>query len=409
MPPREFLDRSAALQTECSSDIRARIALLCCAVLVIKQCSPFLALLHTLLHIRPLICPSLFIQYPVLSSLMARQQHFSSSLVALSLSLSLLPFSPVGAVVIGDAPNPVSYCVPSHPCFPSHTQLAAFNASISGHLVTPQQIILPCYSGPDFSSSACEHALKNKDDPYWRADQPGASMFTQWSGNGTVDTCPPPSSLRLAANASSPSPTAGTAPGICGRGRVAAYSVQAENEEDVSRAVKFAAQHRLRLRIRNTGHDYLGRSTAEDSFTISTKLLNETKVVDDWLPHCSSSSAHEDYSESENSLSNRYVKPGDQQVILDASTLGTQQKRHKGRKVIVAGPAVYVNDLYRIAGENNVTVVGGVARTVGATGGWAVGGGHGPLGRMFGMGVDSRSPALRMSLIAWLTKMLQMS
>ena len=46
--------------------------------------------------------------------------------------------------------------------------------------------------------------------------------------------------------------------------------------------------------------------------------------------------------------------------------------------------------MYRAAHESSVIVVGGAARTVGAAGGWVLGGGHSPLGYMYGMGVDSK-------------------
>lgn len=48
-------------------------------------------------------------------------------------------------------------------------------------------------------------------------------------------------------------------------------------------------------------------------------------------------------------------------------------------------------DVYKAADAQNVSVVGGAARSVGAAGGWVQGGGHSPLGGLFGMGVDSRS------------------
>lgn len=47
-------------------------------------------------------------------------------------------------------------------------------------------------------------------------------------------------------------------------------------------------------------------------------------------------------------------------------------------------------DVYKKADELNVTVAGGGSRGVGAAGGWLQGGGHGPLGGLHGMGVDSK-------------------
>ena len=44
-------------------------------------------------------------------------------------------------------------------------------------------------------------------------------------------------------------------------------------------------------------------------------------------------------------------------------------------------------DLYSIAAQNNITVIGGAAGTVGV-GGWTLGGGHGPLSSKYGLGAD---------------------
>lgn len=46
---------------------------------------------------------------------------------------------------------------------------------------------------------------------------------------------------------------------------VSPYAVAATNARDVAAAVKFATAHRLRIVIKGTGHDYLGRSNAPDS------------------------------------------------------------------------------------------------------------------------------------------------
>jgi FAD/FMN-containing dehydrogenase len=48
-----------------------------------------------------------------------------------------------------------------------------------------------------------------------------------------------------------------------------------------------------------------------------------------------------------------------------------------------------LGDLYAFAESNNITIVGGSARTVGAAGGWLAGGGHGALSNTLGLGVDN--------------------
>lgn len=48
-------------------------------------------------------------------------------------------------------------------------------------------------------------------------------------------------------------------------------------------------------------------------------------------------------------------------------------------------------DVYKAADEHNVTVIGPNSRTVGAAGGWVLGGGHSVLSSVYGLGVDSKS------------------
>lgn len=47
--------------------------------------------------------------------------------------------------------------------------------------------------------------------------------------------------------------------------------------------------------------------------------------------------------------------------------------------VFIVGPGVSVAELYRVAAANGFAVVGGLSPTVGATGGWILGGGVGML------------------------------
>ena len=46
-------------------------------------------------------------------------------------------------------------------------------------------------------------------------------------------------------------------------------------------------------------------------------------------------------------------------------------------------------DVYTLMDEKNVVVVGGNAQTVGAAGGYSLGGGHSALGSLYGLAVDN--------------------
>ncbi|KAI8605880.1 hypothetical protein EDD21DRAFT_298921 [Dissophora ornata] len=51
----------------------------------------------------------------------------------------------------------------------------------------------------------------------------------------------------------------------CNQGAVPIWTVKATTVADVVETVQFASKHNIRLAIKNTGHDFLGRSTAPSS------------------------------------------------------------------------------------------------------------------------------------------------
>lgn len=58
------------------------------------------------------------------------------------------------------------------------------------------------------------------------------------------------------------------------------YAVAAASAEDVVAAVRFAKEHNLRVVIKGTGHDYLGRSSAPRSLLIWTHNMRKVELVD---------------------------------------------------------------------------------------------------------------------------------
>lgn len=48
--------------------------------------------------------------------------------------------------------------------------------------------------------------------------------------------------------------------------------------------------------------------------------------------------------------------------------------------------------MYEAADAKNLLVVGGHSTSVGAAGGWILGGGHSSLSPQYGLGVDSKTP-----------------
>ena len=147
--------------------------------------------------------------------------------------------------------------------------------------------------------------------------------------------------------------SAGETPGSCSIGDLPRYTVNATSPEDVSKAVKFAGKHNIRLVIKDTGHDILGRSNGYGSLEV-------------WIRHLRTGLKYDKKYKSYDKCSKSTWAGG-------AFTIG--------------GGYTW-KDVYPLAAEHDVVVVGGGTPTVGCLGGWMQGGGHGPASHEYGLGAD---------------------
>ncbi|KAG0203567.1 hypothetical protein BGX28_004207 [Mortierella sp. GBA30] len=138
----------------------------------------------------------------------------------------------------------------------------------------------------------------------------------------------------------------------CYQGAVPLYTVNATTIEHVQNTVIFAATQNVRLVVKNTGHDFFGRSTGPSSLCLWV-FYNKSIAFDDY-----------------------YVPEG--------ASNGT-----KGSGAIILGSGVLWRDAYKAAEDKGVVLVGGAAGTVGTSGGYCQGGGHSPLSRLYGLCVDN--------------------
>ncbi|KAI0787901.1 FAD-binding domain-containing protein [Fomes fomentarius] len=242
--------------------------------------------------------------------------------------------------VLAATPGRSCRCLYGEPCWPSPSDIAKLAASVPQPLLFPEPPASPCYSSTN--SSGCADVIKGWTDGNWRADQPGAMQSPNFETyilqNGTIDTCYLNTTL--------------WAP--CGQGSVSAIGVDARSPKDIELAVKFAARHNLRLVVKNTGHDLLGRSAARGSLLLWTHNLKNITVHPTFTP--SGAPASETYT---------YA------LTLEAG--------------------VQWHEAYAAADAANRTLVGGVSAggSVGAAGGWLLGGGHSVLSPSYGLGVDN--------------------
>ena len=203
-----------------------------------------------------------------------------------------------------------------------------FNATVKGRLISVHPEGLPCYTeGP--TSPDCKTVIANWINPSWRSSQPGAMQDPIWEEDDEGNDC---------FNPSQP----------CAQGRVPPYAVAVQELADISSALNFATQHNIRVVIKTSGHEYQGRSTAAGALLIWMYNYKNIQIVVNYTA-CSG----------------------------DTPTPA----------VIVTGGVAW-GEVYTAVAPN-YGVVGGSARTVGACGGYTLGGGHSFMSPAFGLAVDN--------------------
>ncbi|KZW00940.1 FAD-binding domain-containing protein [Exidia glandulosa HHB12029] len=254
----------------------------------------------------------------------------AAGLTLLSLSLSLIFSSALAA-----AP----YCLPGDSCFPSAKELSSFNTTVGGRLVKSVPYGAVCYAGATYDAEKCATLVANFVTDEFRLEISDALMYTNWEVTEDGTGCPVPQDITL-------TPVNGT----CSYGNLASYIVEVASTQDIVNSVKFVAKHNLRFRIKNTGHDYAGRSSGAGSFTIRTHHLQGTSFIPAFVPDGCKATPE---------------------------------------PALMAEAGVSVHGLYAAADGFNRTTIGGIGRTVGALGGYILGGGTGIFSHRNGLGVDN--------------------
>ncbi|CAF2145115.1 unnamed protein product [Rotaria magnacalcarata] len=211
-------------------------------------------------------------------------------------------------------------------CWPNASVWQIFNSSIDGRLLIPRSSAAAC-KADHFDLVKCNETFYHWMDSSWRSDQVGAMQYFNWE-NVSCSIW----------NSSS----------ICTQGSIPVLAVNATYYEHVQKTIQFAWTNNLRLVMKTSGHDLLGRSTAYGSLLL-------------WL---------------------HYIK--NVTLIPQYSSCGTTNVSNAVRAC--AGNTW--GDVYTWLNTYNLTVLGGTSKSVGAAGGFIQGGGHSPLSRWRGMPTD---------------------
>ncbi|KAH8887603.1 hypothetical protein GQ53DRAFT_844110 [Thozetella sp. PMI_491] len=215
--------------------------------------------------------------------------------------------------------------------WPNDSVWKLFNGTLGGSLLKPVPAASVCYNNTEFknfSPSKCQNISASWNDAYSHEEDPIEVYVTGPEGN----TCLPP--------------TIDGARNSCTQGGYAVYSVNVSTVKDIQLAINFARNTGVRLVIKNTGHDFSGKSTGAGALSIWTHHLSEIKFL-------------------ANYTTTGYAGPA-----------------------FHVGAGVQAENIYQAAHELGMRVVGGICNTVGIYGGYSQGGGHSLLGSTHGMGAD---------------------
>jgi hypothetical protein len=126
----------------------------------------------------------------------------------------------------------------SSPDWPNTAAWAALNSSLCGRLIKTVPPGAVCHPDqPTYNPVTCSAVQGGFLTSIWHTNDPVSSIVNNWNN----DTC-------------LPLPTV-----PCSSEGYPVYVVNATSKEDVKAGVNFARERNVRLIVKGTGHDYLGR------------------------------------------------------------------------------------------------------------------------------------------------------
>ncbi|KAL5088917.1 hypothetical protein Trisim1_006062 [Trichoderma cf. simile WF8] len=229
------------------------------------------------------------------------------------------------------APPPESCkAYPGTSSWPSAHTWAALNQTLNGRLLRPSPPGAVCHpSQSTYNTSQCSQVADEWKTYEFHVANPISVMWDKFDNF----TCLP--------NENTPCSPAG----------YPAYVVNASTAEHVKIGIDFARKYNVRLNVKNTGHDYLGRSNSPGSLSIWTHNLNKITYN-----------------------KGQYKLNGSGKIL-------------QGNSITVGGGSEMWN-IYVAADKHHEVIVGGGGKTVGI-GGYITGGGHSIFAPKYGLAADN--------------------
>ncbi|KAF2636417.1 FAD binding domain-containing protein [Massarina eburnea CBS 473.64] len=219
---------------------------------------------------------------------------------------------------------------PGDASWPSDEAWGTLNTLTDNRLLNrPDPQASVCYDGPLFNATKCDELAAVWSVSYSHYIDPIEMMSPVAQGM----TCLPPNIFDSH---------------NCTRGGFPAYVINATEPQHVQAGVNFARNTGVRLVVKNTGHDFLGKSGGKDALSIWTHHFKSIEFIEKF----------------------------------EDKVLGYNGPAFKN------GVGVQAFEIYNAAHEKGHSVVGGEGETVGIMGGYIQGGGHSPLSSLYGTGAD---------------------
>ncbi|KPM37671.1 hypothetical protein AK830_g8885 [Neonectria ditissima] len=223
---------------------------------------------------------------------------------------------------------------PGSPKWPSSHEWSRLNKTVDGRLLRPELPGGVCHEGqPNYNADQCPKVQQDWTTFEFHDESPVSVMWDHWAKY----TCLPVEEYP------------------CSGAGYPSYVANVTTASHVKAAVDFdvrtARKQNVRLVVKSSGHDYLGRSIGPGSLSIWTHHLNKIKYH-----------------------TGNFKLAGSGKIIRGDA--------------ITAGAGTRIADLYTAADQHGRTIVGGGAKTV-SVGGFVTGGGHSILSPHYGLAADN--------------------
>ena len=170
-----------------------------------------------------------------ISALLSASKMFNSKHII----ISTLIYQFLQLISAADSKSPICKAALGSSDWPSLSQWTALNASVSGRLLKPPPPGAVCHPDqPTYSTAECAIVITDWYTIQFHVENPISSAWNNWNNDSCLPTLPSP----------------------CSGEGYPVYVINATCKEDVKAGVDFAREHNVRLNIKSSGHDYLGRS-----------------------------------------------------------------------------------------------------------------------------------------------------